>query len=168
MIVLACEGKTEKILLQRLLDEGMLFFTRGEVFDHGPIHSRQLREYRPMLQSIDFQEHISIMRIGDTLTDELNLDFFRHRVESGLIDVTRYCTKPEIEIIAIIANGWMADYRKTKLSPKTYIRQFHGDFDFIGFIQNGPIETIVSAICEYRRVKRNGAGEFYLAELLKP
>jgi len=166
MIVLACEGKTERELIKRLLEEGKMSFSREEVFDYGPIHSRQLKEYRSMLQSIDFQEHICIKRIGDTLNDELMLPFFQQRIALGLVEVERYCTKPEIEILAIIAKGWIKEFGKHRLGPKSFLRQFHPEFDFMDFIQNEPISTLVDSIFEYKRIKKHTNGLCYLADLI--
>lgn len=169
MIVLMCEGKTEAILMERLLQEGVLSFTRKNVFDRRPIHMRQLTEYEAQLSSVSYTVPLRVLRIGDTQRDELNLDHFARRVSEGRLTVEKICTKPEIEYLAVIAKGWISDYNKCKhkIGPKEYLRQHHPSFDFIDYLKNGNIEELVCAIKEYRRTKKHGNDEHYLADLLK-
>ncbi len=167
MKVLMCEGATEVRLMNRLLDEGLLSFGIEEVFDHKPIHARQLIEFEAQLSIVPFTTKIEILRIGDTQRDKLNLDHFARRVSDGLLTVQKICTKPEVEILGIIAMGWKADYEKTRLRPKTYLRQFHPSFDFLDFLANGSIAAIVSAIKEYKQTKKHNKDEGYLVDLLR-
>ena len=162
-----CEGKTEVRLVSRLLEERLLSFGIREVFDARPIHARQLVEFEAQLATVPYSMEIEVLRIGDTQRDELDLSRFSSRVADGLLTVRKICTKPEIEILGILAMGWLAGYRKSGCKPKAYLRQFQPRFDFPAFIENADRQTLVFALKEYRRTKRHDGSEGYLADLLR-
>ena len=118
MILLACEGNTEVRLMRRLLDEEALVFRRRDIIDREPIHLRQLDAHRSVIALLPFHEPIDVYRIGDTLKDEFRWDPNSRRAKEGLVHITKYCTKPESEILPILVQGWFADYEKKRLSPK--------------------------------------------------
>ena len=164
MIVIACEGKSEVILVNHLIGRGIFFAKIEEMIDERPMQIRQLTEIASIINSLDYEEEIDVYRIGDTQRDEYNLKPF----EARKIRIHKVCTKPEIEILVIIALGEYDNYCKEKnnqnLSPKEYLKIHCKDCKSVErFIDNN---DIVPAIKEYKRIKKHDKEEMYLYDLL--
>jgi len=115
------------------------------------------------------------MRIGDKQTDKLVIpgDY-----SEKIIRVEKYCTKPELEILLIIAEGLLADFTKSKssIAPKAYAKAHiscgrhkydNSTMFYREYFGNSP-DLLVSAIMEYRKIHgSHKKDELFLADLLK-
>lgn len=166
MIVLACEGQSEVILMNELLDSGSLSFTRKDVLDRMPIHLRQPNSIAPLINILDINEEIIIYRIGDTQKDEFNTAVFG-KIREEHISVKRVCTTPEIEMLIIINEHMFDEYMKVKsdISPKEFVKIHVKQYkSFAQYVQN---HNMVYCIKEYKRLKKRSKGDLSLADLLK-
>lgn len=169
MIVLACEGKSELDLVNLLLDEGKLCFTRDDLLDHRAHHVRQLNDIAALIQILPMQTELIVYRIGDTQKDEYDLSRFKIRRDSGLLDIRKVCTRPEIEILVIIGEGQWDDFlkKKSKIKPKQFVKASIKEYSsFSDYLKAKDVDEIVMAIREYKRLIKNKPGEMYLADLL--
>ena len=68
-----CEGPNELKIVNLLLDNGKLKFTRDDLLDMRPFHARQLTspQLKPALDA--YHGEIAIYRIGDKMTDSLKI-----------------------------------------------------------------------------------------------
>ena len=68
-ILIMCEGPNELKIVNLLLDNGKLKFTRDDLLDMRPFHARQLTspQLKPALDA--YHGEIAIYRIGDKMTD---------------------------------------------------------------------------------------------------
>ena len=114
--ILACEGQSEVALIQSLFDFGH-FPPLSGFFLGQPLHVRQITKYIPLINSSPISTDIEILRIGDTQKDPLSMKGLELREEH--ITVTKYCTRPEIEILVIINEGLYQDYQKRRRIQKT-------------------------------------------------
>ncbi|MCQ2795374.1 MAG: hypothetical protein MJ214_04140 [Bacilli bacterium] len=164
MIFLLVEGNTELYEIDYLLNNNLLIFTSGQIFDHRPLHKRQLTSLIPEISTLDFNEPLEFYRIGDTLNDELNIT--RIEARKQYISIHRVCTKPEFEILIIINENKYDDYLKRthEVSPKEYIKQYLEISDIKGYIDS---HNLTNAIKEYKRLKKHDKCEMYLADILK-
>ena len=72
-ILIMCEGPNELKIINLLLDNGKLKFTRDDLLDMRPFHARQLTspQLKPALDA--YHGEIAIYRIGDNMTDSLKI-----------------------------------------------------------------------------------------------
>ena len=66
MVVIGCEGASEVYLMNKLLEQNLLIFSKKEILDRRPIHFRQPKEIAPLIDILPIEEKIIIYRIGDT------------------------------------------------------------------------------------------------------
>lgn len=174
-ILVMCEGPNELKIVNLLLDNNKLKFTREDLLDMRPFHARQLvsPHLKPALDA--YHGEIEIYRIGDKLSDELKIP----KEISGLIKKqSKFCTKPELEMLLIIAENKASQFEKvkSKQKPKDFCKQNvsynHKKYDnstaFYDEYFKDDIDKLVSAIIEYHRIHgKHKADEGYLFDLLK-
>ena len=177
-LLVMCEGPNEKAIVDMLLDAGCLKFSEDDLVGLTVYHARQLTA--PIIKTAlsIYTGEFAVYRIGDSLTDKLPIPVdYQGRVK----EVKKLCTKPELEMLLIIAEGKEAEFEKVKagkhrMKPKDFCKmhivhnrkrydnstQFYKDY----FSSN--IEALVDAVKKYRQT--HGAhkkDEEYLADLLK-
>lgn len=161
--IVTSEGKCELYLVDQLIDSGHFFLTRDEIFDNRVFHIRQLKSIQSLINSLPIDEEIDVYRIGDTQHDEYDLTLFKLR--ENHIHIHKICTKPEIEILVIINEGKLNEYNKSGLSPKGYVKAYLSDcYDFKQYIDN---HSMLSAIKEYKRMKKHEKNELYMMDYIK-
>lgn len=173
-----CEGPNEKAIVDMLLDAECLEFTRDDLVNLTVYHARQLTA--PIIKTAlsIYTDEFQVYRIGDSMTDKLPVPAdYKDRIKG----VRKFCTKPELEMLLIIAEGKEAEFEKVKagkqrMKPKDFCKanvvhnrkrydnstQFYKDYFGLD------IETLVEVIEKYRQT--HGAhkkDEEYLADLLK-
>ncbi len=174
-ILIMCEGPNELKIVNLLLDNNKLKFTRDDLLDMRPFHARQLTspQLKPALDA--YHGDIEIYRIGDKMSDAL-------KVSKELLPViksqAKFCTKPELEMLLIIAENKTSDFEKvkTKQKPKDFCKQnvifkrkkYDNSTVFYEDYFGDRIELLVSAITEYHRTHgKHKSDEGYLFDLLK-
>lgn len=174
-ILIMCEGPNELKIVNLLLDNNKLKFTRDDLLDMRPFHARQLTspQLKPALDA--YHGDIEIYRIGDKMSDAL-------KVPKELLPViksqAKFCTKPELEMLLIIAENKTSDFEKvkTKQKPKDFCKQnvvfkrkkYDNSTVFYDDYFGDRIELLVSAITEYHRTHgKHKSDEGYLFDLLK-
>lgn len=177
-ILVMCEGPNEKAVVEMLLDAGRLKFSKDDLVGLNVYHARQLTSSIIKTNLSIYTGDFEVYRIGDTLTDKLSVPLdYRERIKG----IRKFCTKPELEILLLIADGKDAEFEKVKAGkdrkgPKVFCKanvvynhkrydnstQFYWDY----FVSD--IDLLVTAIKKYKR--KHGAhkkDEEYLADLLK-
>ena len=101
-ILIMCEGPNELKIINLLLDNGKLKFTRDDLLDMRPFHARQLTspQLKPALDA--YHGEIAIYRIGDKMTDSLKIP---KELLLSIKSQAKFCTKPELEMLLIIAEN---------------------------------------------------------------
>ena len=166
MIIIACEGKSELELINHLIKRGIFFAKPEQLLDDRPIHMRQLTDIEAIVNSLDIEEEIHVYRIGDTQRDKYDLSRFKERAKH--IHIYKVCTKPEIEILVIIAENKFRDYCKVShelnVGPKQYVKMTFKNYRSVEkYIEQ---HDIVQAIKDYKKLKRHNEDELYLADLI--
>ncbi len=174
-ILIMCEGPNELKVINLLLDSNKLSFNRDDLLDMRPFHARQLEspQLKPALDA--YNGKLIIYRIGDKLSDKLKIskDFVPKIAEQH-----KFCTKPELEMLFIIAENLTSAFEKvkSKQKPKEFCKQhivfnrrkYDNSTLFYENYFNGRIELLVSSITEYHRLHgKHKPDEKYLFDLLK-
>ena len=174
-ILIMCEGPNELKVLNLLLDSGKLKFTRDDLLDMRPFHARQLTspQLKPALDA--YHDPIEIYRVGDTMTDTLKIP---KELIPQIQTQKKFCTKPELEMLLIIAENKVAEFEKvkSKQKPKSFCKKnvsfnrkkYDNSTAFFEDYFQDNIDLLIYAITEYHRTHgKHKTGEGYLFDLLK-
>ncbi len=166
-IACLCEGAAEQAVIELLLDAEKLIFTRDEMLEGEPLRCRSASKFEAKYLRKGFSEKITIYRILDSRRERFTLS----TVYTKKIDVINVITAPEIEMLIIFTEGKYNEYKKSGKKPSDYCKSNlkHPNVKSETFIKEyfSDVETLVSAIIEYKRVSNVQAGELTLADLLK-
>lgn len=177
-ILVMCEGPNEKAVVNMLLDAGCLEFSEDELVGLTVYHARQLTA--PVIKTAlsIYTGEFAVYRIGDSMTDKLPVpaDY-----QGRIMGVRKFCTKPELEMLLIIAEGKESEFGKVKagkhrMKPKDFCKanvvynrkRYDNSTQFYRDYFGADIETLVRVIKKYKQT--HGAhkkDEEYLADLLK-
>ena len=177
-LLVMCEGPNEKAVVDMLLDAECLEFTRDDLVNLTVYHARQLTA--PIIKTAlsIYTGEFAVYRIGDTMTDKLSIPAdYKDRIKG----VRKFCTKPELEMLLIIAEGKDAEFEKVKagrnrIDAKAFCKanvvynrkHYDNSTQFYWDYFGSDIETLVRVIKKYKQT--HGAhkkDEEYLADLLK-
>ena len=176
--LIMCEGPNELEIMRILLAHDLLIYRADDLLDMIPYHARQITgnaQVRAALNSY-FENDVVVLRVGDKLNDRLVIP---QEYREKITDVRKYCTKPELEMLLIIAEDLISEYEKTKSSvgPKAFAKNHviygkHRYDNSTAFYRNyfgNRSQLLLDAIKEYKRIKpTHKKDEDYLASLLKP
>ena len=117
-----CEGPNEKKIIDILLENGCLKFSHDDLLGLVPYHARQITKSGQVRAELNmYPGKVDIYRIGDKQSDRLVIP---KDYKDKICHVKKFCTKPELEILLIIAEGRMKEFEKAKssLSPKEFAK----------------------------------------------
>lgn len=173
-ILIMCEGSNELQIINMLLDAGKLCFTKDDLLDLRPFQARQLTSshIKPALDA--YHGELVIYRIGDKLTDNLKIP----KEYSNIVNIQKFCTLPELEMLLIIAEGLFNEYQKVKStqSPKKFCKnnivfnrqRYDNSSAFYEKYFSERIDLLVDAIKQYRHLHHTHTKEEgYLSDLLQ-
>ena len=177
-ILVMCEGPNEKAVVEMLLDAGRLKFSKDDLVGLNVYHARQLTSSIIKTNLSIYTGDFEVYRIGDTLTDKLSVPLdYKERIKG----IRKFCTKPELEMLLIIAEGKEAEFDKVKagkrkMKAKDFCKanvvhnrkRYDNSTQFYRDYFGSDIETLVEVIEKYKQ--SHGAhkkDEEYLADLLK-
>lgn len=169
IIACICEGSSERVIINKLMDAGKLKFSREDLLDHEVIHCRSAGQFENRYLGKEFTRKITVYRILDSRREVFKLK----KVYQEKVDVVNVITAPEIEMLIIIHEGRYSDYSKVKSTtkPSEFCKQVlrYSDVKSAKFITNyfSDIETLVHSIKEYQRLSNISKNELCLADLLK-
>lgn len=82
------------------------------MLDLKPHTKRQIDNYLlTMIRQLDPNERVTLIRIGDKMTDKIKIP---NDVKHHFVKEAKYCTKPEFEMLVIIASGLFSEFQKQK------------------------------------------------------
>ena len=176
-LLVMCEGPNEKAVVDMLLDAGCLEFSEDDLVGLTVYHARQLTA--PVIKTAlsIYTGEFEVYRIGDSMTDKLPSTEYQGRIKG----IRKFCTKPELEMLLIIAEGKEAEFEKVKagkrkMKPKDFCKanvvhnrkRYDNSTQFYRDYFGSDIGTLVAVIEKYKQ--SHGAhkkDEEYLADLLK-
>ena len=109
-----CEGSNELEVVRILLANNRLIFGEDDLLGLTPYHARQLSnsQVRTELNMYPGND-VLIMRVGDVQNENLKIP---SDYKEKIMDIKKYCTKPELEMLLIISEGLVSEFEKTKSS----------------------------------------------------
>lgn len=123
-LLVMCEGPNEKAVVDMLLEAGCLEFSEDDLVGLTVYHARQLTS--PIIKTAlsIYTGEFAVYRIGDSMTENLPVPAdYQGRFEGA----RKFCTKPELEMLLIIAEGKEAEFEKVKagkrrMKPKDFCK----------------------------------------------
>lgn len=175
-LLIMCEGPNEREIIRILLEHDRLLFTEDDLLGLTPYHARQIKTSAQVRTELNiYPGEVKVLRIGDKQSDKLMIPV---EYRDKIIDVKKYCTKPELEMLLIIAEGLEEKYDKvkSKMKPKDFAkkniscgkRKYDNSTTFFREYFGDNPELLVWCIKEYH--KHNGShskDEHYLMEIIK-
>ena len=162
-----CEGAAESAIIDILVDNDLLIFSRSEMLDESVIRCRGAKRFEERYLRKGFDDQISVVRILDSRREEFRLS----KAYAHKIDVIYVITAPEIEMLIIHNEGAYERFKRSGKKPSDFCKtdlRMHDvkSYDFVkGYFSNP--DTLVKAIKEYRRTANVQNGEYTLLDLLK-
>lgn len=162
-----CEGAAEAAIIDILVDNELLIFSRSEMLDERVIRCRSAKRFEERYLRKGFDNQISVVRILDSRREEFRLS----KAYAHKIDVINVVTAPEIEMLIIHNEGAYERFKRSGKKPSDFCKidlRMHDvkSYDFVKAYFNDP-EILVKAIKEYRRTANIPNGEYTLLDLLK-
>ena len=175
-LLIMCECPNEKEIIKILLKNDLLKFTEDDLLGLTPYHARQIKTSGQVKTELNiYPGQVRILRIGDKQSDKLIIP---SEYKGKILSVDKYCTKPELEMLFILAENLEHDFEKLKSSMKAKIfakehisigkRNYDNSTSFYTEYFGSNPKLLVDCIKKYH--KHNGSHskeEHYLDELLK-
>jgi len=170
-IICSCEGAAEEDVINWLLDEDKLLFSREQLVYKKITRTRPVKEIEKKFLNLDYgDKSVVIFRIIDSRNEKFNLgNLYKNR-----FDVYNYITNPEIEILMIIKMDDLQKYTnnsgKNKPKPSEYatiqykLKKIKQSGTIVDFFDND-IESLIDSICEHK--SKIGKGHLTIWDLLK-
>lgn len=162
-----CEGSAEAAIIDILVDNDLLIFTREEMLNEEVIRCRNAKKFEERYLRKGFADQVSVIRILDSRREEFRLS----KAYENKIDVINVITAPEIEMLIIHNEGEYEHFKRSGKKPSEFCKvnlRMHNvkSYEFVKDYFSDP-QTLVGAIKEYRRTANIPNGEYCLSDLLK-
>ena len=92
-----CEGAAESAIIDILVDNDLLIFTREEMLEESVIRCRTAKKFEERYLRKGFDNQISVIRILDSRREDFRLS----KAYANKVDVINIITAPEIEMLII-------------------------------------------------------------------
>ena len=178
-ILVLCEGTNEETILNILLDDNKLVFTRDDMIGRRGYPIRQIDNPIIKTELKQYGLPVKIYRIGDKQTDEIKIPRELKNIVNKK-EIYKYCTKPELEMLIILNENLESKYEKvksSKITPKDFVKinvtyngkKYDQSCDFLRDYFGGKnINNLINSIKKYKTYKKkHEKDELYLESLLK-
>lgn len=161
-----CEGGAERAIIDILLDNDLLIFSRSEILEEEIIRCRNAKEFEEKYLRKEFQDQISVIRILDSRRENFCLSkSYQHKVS-----VINIITAPEIEMLIIHAENKYQQFKRSGKKPSEFCKEDLKmkrvkSYDFVkNYFQDS--SKLIDAIYKYRQKAKVPNKEFTLKDLL--
>lgn len=118
------EGAAEEALVETLIDKGLTIFTWDDLLDQRTFPNRNIHpndDIADLIYSLKNNEEVCVYRIIDK--DNANFEI-PNELKDNIKHFYNICTKPEIEILFIINDGYYEEYLKykSKYNPSSFYK----------------------------------------------
>ncbi len=166
-IACICEGSAEQAIMELLLDDNKLKFTREQLLEEEIIRQRSGEKFEQRYLRKGFGEKITVLRILDSRKEKFKLSK-AYKDKVAVIDII---TAPEIEMLIIFCENKYNDFKRSGMKPSDFCKiklKFSGvkSYEFVK-IYFSDTNKLLQSIREYRRVSNIPKGEKTLFNLLK-
>ncbi len=162
-----CEGSAENAIMDILLDNKLLIFSREEMLEEEVIRCREGKKFEEKYLRKGFKSKISIIRILDSRRENFRLSkAYEHKV-----DIINIITAPEIEMLIIFTEDKYKEFKKSGKKPSDFCKENLKmsnvkTYDYVkDYFADSTV--LVAAIKKYHEISKIQKGEYTLLDLLK-
>ena len=106
--LIMCEGPNELEVVKILLRHNCLKITSDDLLNLVPYHARQIKTSGAVQNALNlYPGEVTVLRIGDSLSEKLQIP---KEYAGKIVAQEKYCTKPELEMLLIIAEGMTKEF----------------------------------------------------------
>ena len=163
-----CEGSAENAIMDILLDNDLLIFSREELLENEVIRCRDGKRFEERyLRIVPANDKISVIRILDSRRENFKLS----KAYEYIVDVINVITAPEIEMLIIFNEYKYKEFKKSGMKPSEFCKDKlkMTDVKSYRFVKAyfSDSELLVAAIRKYHETSKIRKGEYTLLDLLK-
>ena len=162
-----CEGSAENAIMDILLDNDLLIFTREELLEEKVIRCRDGKRFEERYLRKAPENKVSVIRVLDSRRENFKIS----KAYQYMVDVINVITAPEIEMLIIFNEDKYKEFKKSGKKPSEFCRDKLKmadvkSYEFVKSYFSRP-ELLVAAIKKYHEMSKIRKGEYTLLDLLK-
>ena len=162
-----CEGAAENAILDILLNNDLLIFSREELLEEAVIRCREGKRFEEKYLRKFPDGKVSVIRILDSRRENFKIS----KAYQFLVDVINVITAPEIEMLIILSENKYREFKKSGRKPSEFCREKLNmtnvkSYSFVQSYFKDP-DVLVAAIKKYHEMSKIRKGEYTLLDLLK-
>ena len=162
-----CEGSAENAIMDILLDNELLIFTREEMLEEEILRCRDGRRFEEKYLRKGFLDKISVIRILDSRRENFKLS----KAYENKVDVINVITAPEIEMLIILKEDKYKEFKKSGKKPSDFCKEdlkmtSVKSYSFVKDYFSDP-DILLVAIKRYHEISKIRKDEYTLLDLLK-
>lgn len=155
-----------QLIINILLDNELLIFKREDLIEQELLSCRSAKAFEERYLRKTFDDKISVIRILDSRKEKFKLS----KAYENKVDVINVISAPEIEILIILNEDKLQDYKKSKLKPSDFCKQvlkMHNvkRYDFV-FDYFSNAKRLIDILNQYKKLN-HPKDEMSLSDLLK-
>lgn len=162
-----CEGTAEQVIIDILLDNDKLIFSREELLEKEILRCRTGKNFEEQYLRKGFTEQITVFRVLDSRKENFRLS----KAYQSKVKIVNIITAPEIEMLVILNEGRYFDYKKSAKKPSEYCKSDlkYRNVKSAEFVKNyfKDVDILINSIIEYKRISDIKRNEITLADILK-
>jgi len=163
-----CEGGAESAILNLLLDQDKLIFSRDDLLEGEILKTRKGKIFEEKYLRKEFSGKITVYRILDSRRENFKIS----KAYENKVDVINVITAPEIEMLIICNENMFKDFEKRKnMSPSEYCKTILGmkNVKSVAFVKDyfSDISVLEKSLQEYKRLSKVRKSEKTIYDLLK-
>lgn len=162
-----CEGSAEQAIMDILIEEDKLIFTKDDLLGGEIIRSRSGKSFENTYLRKGFKDKISVLRILDSRNEKFKLT----KAYIDKVEVIDIITAPEIEMLIIFNENKYTEFKKSGMKPSEFCKvkmKYHSvkTYEFVKeYFSN--VSRLIDSIEQYRSISKVKKGEYTLTDILK-
>lgn len=163
-----CEGGAETAIMDLLLDQNKLIFSRDELLEGEILRTRKGKEFETRCLKKNFSGKITVYRILDSRRENFKIS----KAYQQKVEVVNVITAPEIEMLIICNEGKYHDFEKKKnMSPSEYCKSIlkMKNIKSVSFVKEyfADVSILEKSLHEYKRISKVRKSEKTIYDLLR-
>ena len=163
-----CEGGAETAIMDLLLDQNKLIFSRDELLEGEILRTRKGKEVETRYLKKNFSGKITVYRILDSRRENFTIS----KAYQQKVEVVNVITAPEIEMLIICNEGKYHDFEKKKnMSPSEYCKSIlkMKNVKSVSFVKEyfADVSILEKSLHEYKRISKVRKSEKTIYDLLR-
>ena len=160
-------AQPKNAIIDILLDNDLLIFTREEILEEEVIRCRDGKRFEEKYLRKGFLEKISVIRILDSRRENFKLS----KAYEQKVDVINVITAPEIEMLIIFNEDKYKEFKKSGKKPSDFCKEdlkmtSVKSYRFVKDYFSDP-DILLTSIKKYHEISKIRKDEYTLLDLLK-